>query len=241
MALYMDSEFPVPELLDELHGNELTTLSSVGTWGTAAQRQAVANATRNARYAMGVQESPDGARDDATDDSLPAAGKRVAEAVAQGGTKIDDDFFQQTLADSVTEGAYVEIVSVAARVVNLDVFARGIGVPLRELPSNSDQQTPSFERPPEAVDEGFFAATIPNGPAGGATGESLYGNEFAGNILRTLSLVPAEARNVIRLVQTQYYDNSTFMDFSAQRHHALTRAQMEVVATKVSAHHQCFY
>ncbi len=240
MGLYSDSEYPVPDLLDELHRDETTSLSSVGTWGSAEQRHAVATAARNARYQMGVQESA-GDANDLTDDSLPAAVKRIAEEVAQGGTNIDADFCQQAQNEGVTEGAYVEVVSVAARTVNLDVFARGIGVPGRQLVRPDGNETPSFERPEEAVDEGFFASTIPNGPAGGKTGEALYGGQPAGNILRTLSLVPEEARNVMRLVQTQYYDNSTFMDFSAQRHHALTRAQMEVVATKVSAHHQCFY
>ncbi len=240
MGLYADSEYPVPKLLDALHGDELTSLTRVGTWGSAAQRHAVATATRNERCKMGVQESSDDTAN-ATDDPLPAPVKRLAEAVARGGTDIDAEFCQQAQAEGVTEAAYVEVVSVAARVVNLDVFARGIGVPVRPLLEPQDTQTPSFERPEEAIDEGFFTATIPNGPAGGKTGESLFGNEFAGNILRTLSLVPEEARNVIRLVQTQYYDNSTFMDFSALRHHALNRAQMEVVATKVSAHLQCFY
>ena len=240
MGLYSDSEFSVPALLDELHSKEIASLSGVGTWGSAAQRHAVATTTRNTRFKMGVQEASGDANDN-TDDSLPAAVKRLAESVAQGGTDIDAEFCRQVQAEGVTEGAYVEVVSVAARIVNLDVFARGIGVPVRQFPPPQDAQAPSFERPEEAIDEGFFTATIPNGPAGGKTGESLFGGQPAGNILRTLSLVPEEARNVIGLVQTQYYDNSTFMDFSAQRHHALTRAQMEVVATKVSAHHQCFY
>ena len=240
MGLYSDSEYPVPKLLDELHRDEITSLSGVGTWGSAEQRHAVSAATRNARYQMGVQEIDDN-NDNLTVNSLPAAVTRIAEAVAQGGTSIDADFCQQAQDEGVTEGAYVEVVSVAARTVNLDVFARGIGVPVRQLVKPASNEAPSFERPEEAIDEGFFAATIPNGPAGGKTGEALYGGQPAGNILRTLSLVPEEARNVIRLVQTQYYDNSTFMDFSAQRHHALNRAQMEVVATKVSAHHQCFY
>ena len=39
---------------------------------------------------------------------------------------------------------------------------------------------PSFERPAEAVDEGFFTASVPNVPQGGALAESLYRRKSGG-------------------------------------------------------------
>ena len=63
----------------------------------------------------------------------------------------------------------------------------------------------------------------------------------AGNIFRAVSLVPDEAHRVIGLVSQQYFGAEHLLDFHATSDHALSRAQIELVATKVSEHNQCFY
>lgn len=239
MSLYSDCDFSIPALVDDLHRDELASFSRTGTWGTAAERHAVANRTRKLRCELGVQEADGVDLESAT--ALPDGVERVVDAVARGGVTIDRDFVARAQSEGVTEGAYVEIVGVVSRLVNLDVFARGLGVPMRKLDAPVEDGKPRFERPAEAVDEGFFTASVPGAPAGGAMAESIYGKAPAPNIMRTLSLVPAEARRLVKVVRDQYFDNDTFMDFSARRHHALSRAQMELVATKVSEHNQCFY
>lgn len=240
MKLYRDSKYPVSPATEALHADELLSYARPGTWGSAAQRTAIAATARTARCEAGVQESVgDEALASLVD--LPAPARRVACAVASGGIDIDRGFCQQAQAEGVTAGAYVEIVSLVSRLVNLDVFARGIGLPSRKLLDPVDDKPPSFELPSEAVNEGFFTATVPSAPAGGALAESLYGKEPAGNILRTLSLVPAEARRLIALVGQQYFSKENFLNFTDSCGHALSRAQIELVATKVSERTQCFY
>jgi hypothetical protein len=160
---------------------------------------------------------------------------------ALGGIAVDREFCKQVQADGVTEGAYVEIVALASRIVNLDVFARGLGVPSRSLATPAEDKTPSCKRPEEATDEGFFTASIPNLPAGGATAKMLYGKIPAANVFRAVTLVPDEGKRVIDLIGQQYFPAAKLMDFRADNGHALSRAQVEIVATKISEHNKCFY
>ena len=225
MSLYSDTELEIAAQTEVLHEDELLSFARIGTWGTAAQRTAIAAEARKARCAAGVQES-------VGDEAL---------AVALGGINIDRDFCQQAQADGVTEGAYVEIVGLAARLAHLDVFARGIGVPVRRLRAPVEDREPSRERPSVAKKEGFFTASIPSAPAGGELAVSLFGNQPAPNILRSLSLVPDEARRLNALLNQEYFSMQTIFDFTCSSHNSITRPQLELIAAKVSELNQCFY
>ena len=185
MSLYADAAFPVSAATASLHADELQSYAEPGTWGTAAQRTAIAAEARRARVAAGIQESVgDEHRVDGAE--LPEPARQLARDVALGGTTIDREYSAATQAAGVTEGAYVEIVGLVARLAHLDVFARGIGVPARALGAPVDDRAPTFERPVEAKNEGFFTATVPNAPAGGELAKTLYGKHQAANILRSL-------------------------------------------------------
>ncbi len=240
MTLYSDAHYPVSPTLETLHGDELQSYARSGTWGTAAQRTAIAATARRAQCEQGLQESV-GDEKLAAQATFPDAAIRLARAVAVDSEHIDRKFCQDIQAQGVSEGAYVEIVALVARLSNLDVFARGLGIPPRKLLEPADATLPSFERPSEAVDEGFFTASVPSAPKGGLLAESLYGQSPAGNILRAVSLVPDEARRVMTLVRQQYFSAEHLLNFDAPSDHALSRAQIELIATKVSAHNQCFY
>ncbi len=240
MTLYSDSRYPVSPRLETLHVGELQSYAHSGTWGTAAQRTAIAATARIAQCEHGSQESV-GDEELAARAKLPDAAVRLARAVAVDSQNIDRKFCQDIQAQGVSEGAYVEIVALVSRLSNLDVFTRGLGIPVRKLLEPADETHPSFERPAEAVDEGFFTASVPSAPQGGALAESLYGESPAGNIFRAVSLVPDEARRVMSLVSQQYFGAEHLLDFHAASDHALSRAQIELIATKVSEHNQCFY
>ncbi|MFP6682465.1 MAG: hypothetical protein VCB07_09735 [Gammaproteobacteria bacterium] len=240
MSLYIDAEYPISAETESLHSDQLLSYSWLGTWGTAVQRTAIAATARMARCEAGVQESiGDEGLADSAELSEPA--RRVARAVALGGMEIDRKFCEQAQADGVTEGAYVEIVGLVARLAHLDVFARGIGVPSRKLADPVDGKMPSYERPTEAKQEGFFTATVPSMPEGGALAESLYGKNPAANIRRSLSLVPDETRRLIAILDQEYFSDKTIFDLSYSSHEALSRPQIEIVAAKVSEYNQCFY
>ena len=229
MTLYADSQHPVAPIIDGLHADELASFAQTGTWGSAAQRSAVAALARKVRVTAGLQES---AGDEALIDAaeLPAPVQRLVSEVALGGIGIDRAFCDQAQANGVTEGAYVEIVALVSRIVNLDIFARGLGVAPRPLLPPLSNDAPSFDRPDEATDARFFTASVPLAPAGGALAESIYGKGPVGNVFRALSLVPDEARRVVALTSHQNFQPGTLLDSKADKGHHLSRAQTELVA-----------
>lgn len=240
MSLYDDSEFPVEDAVAALHADELASLARTGTWFTGAERTAIAAEARRARVAEGIQESiGDEARADAAD--LTESARELTRTLALGGIDIDRAFVERITSNGVSEEQYVEITGVVARAAHLDVFARGIGVPARALPTDVDVGEPPRVRPPEAVDEGFHVASVPEGEAGGETGKSIYHGMPTANILRSLSLVPDEAKRLNRVMDREYLNIKRIMDWTDTPFEALARPQVELVAAKVSALNQCFY
>jgi hypothetical protein len=239
MSLYADSANSVPDGIVAVHARQFDNLVSPGTWSTGAQRRAVAAEARQACYEAGLLEPPaDGP--DTPDVELPEVARRVARTVAASIHDLTQTFFEQTKADGLSDAGYVEIVGVVARLVDLDVFARGIGVSLRPLAA-AKPGVPSRIRPPTAVQELAWVPTIPNGPAGGETGAELYHGMPMPYIVRSLSLVPDELRAHVELEMCHYTRLDKLFDFDYQHHAGLTRPQTEVVAGRVSAINDCFY
>jgi len=86
MSLYADSAHQPSAAIDALHTDELGSFSRVGTWGSAAQRTAVAATTRKIRVEAGIQES---CGDEALADCvvLPDPVQRLVREVALGGMR----------------------------------------------------------------------------------------------------------------------------------------------------------
>ena len=84
----------------------------------------------------------------------------------------------------------------------MDIFARGIGVPLRPLPAPRDG-APSRVRPVAAKKEMAWVPTVPNLPEGGEEAEKLYGKNYHPYIFRSLSLVPDEMQRHVELEDTK--------------------------------------
>ena len=60
------------------------------------------------------------------------------------------------------------------------------------------------------------------------------------NIRRALTSVPDEQRGFFGLVHAQYLSGTEITDFGTN-HRAITRAQIELIAGRVSALNQCVY
>ena len=239
MTLYADSAYPVRADLSAIHASQLDQLNAPGTWGTGAQRLAIAVEARTACYAAGILEAPaDGGA--AADLTLPEVARRVVQLLAVSPKDVDQAFYEDALKGGLSDAEYVEIVGLVARITNLDFFARGIGVPLRPLPPSRPGE-PSRKRPAAVVIEQAWVPTVPNPPAGGDTADALYGGKPKPYIMRALTLVPDEFRNHIELEQAQYTLPRRIMDYEYQHHEGLTRPQVEVIAGRVSALNECFY
>jgi hypothetical protein len=239
MDFYADSAYPVRDDLASVHASQMETLGAPGTRGTGAQRLAIATAARQAGIDAGILEAPADMELPAELD-LPDIAVQVVERLAVSPKDVDQAFYQDALRGGLSDAEYVEIVGLVARITNFDVFARGIGVPLRPLPA-SQPGKPSRERPGVAVTELAWVPTIPNPPEGGQAADELYDSKPKPYIFRSLSLVPDEYRAHVGLEQVQYLPPKHILEYDYQHHEGLTRAQVEVVAGRVSALNECFF
>ena len=239
MTLYADSQYPVRADLDAVHAKQIDQLADPGTWGTGSQRLAVAGEIRRACYSAGIQEEPEDSGPQ-SDVELPEAARAVIGKLAVSPKDFGEDTYAEAGSAGMSDEEYVEMVGIVARVTAMDVFARGIGVPLRPLPAARDGQ-PSRTRPGGAKKEMAWVPTVPNVPEGGDEAAKLYGVDYRPYIIRSLSLVPDEVRRHLELEESQYLPMKNILIKDFQHHENFTRAQVELIAGRVSALNECFY
>ncbi|MDP4593827.1 MAG: hypothetical protein NWT00_04565, partial [Beijerinckiaceae bacterium] len=210
MSFYSDSQYPVRPDVSAIHARQFEQLSAPGTWGSGKQRLAIVSEARRAGYQAGFLEEPaePGA---AADLKLSEVARRVVHRLAISPKDMDQAFFEQAIEDGLSDAEYIEIVGLVARITCFDIFARGIGVPLRPLPP-PQPGAPSRQRPATAVLEMAWVPTIPNGPKGGEIGKALYG-PWQPYIVRGLSLVPEELRAHFDLEEIQYMPSAHFIEW----------------------------
>jgi hypothetical protein len=83
--------------------------------------------------------------------------------------------------------------------------------------------------------------TIPADLATGGEADLYAGAPRVPNVVRALSLVPDAVRTLKELSVAQYVPLEQVPDVKADPGRALSRAQMELVAGRVSALNECFY
>ncbi len=221
----------------------LERLAAPGTWWSGAERVAIAAEARQARRCGPCRErrqalSPAwGGADHESLGRLPPAAVEAIHRVAADPGRLSRAWFEKTRAAGLAEGPYVELVGVVATLVSLDAFCRGLGVAPHPLPEPLPGE-PSRYRPGQARDEGAFVPMIPARGAQGAEAD-LWPPGRTANVLRALSLVPDEVRGLKELSAAHYLPMEQVIDVRA--HRLLSRAQMELVAARVSALNECHY
>jgi hypothetical protein len=239
MSLYADSTYPVRNEIADVHRRQFAGIAAPGTWFTGEERQSIAAEARKAGFEAGLLEPPDeGPERPAIE--LPEATRQVIRTIAVSVKALTQDFCRTALEGGLSDAEYVEIVGVVSRIVDLDVFARGIGDAPRPLPQPTAGM-PTRERPDTAVFEEAWLPTIPNGPNGGEIGKALYHGQPMPYIVRSMSLVPDELCAHVELEVAHYTRLDKLFDYQYQHHDGLTRPQAEVVAGRVSALNDCFY
>jgi hypothetical protein len=227
---YAGAPVTVRDDLPAAHARAWDALAAPGTWWSGAERVALAAETRAAarcplcreRRASLSPRAVAGRHDCASD--LPEPAVEAAHRIASDPGRLSRGWFDGLLAAGLADGQYVELVGVVSTVVAIDAFCRALGVAPHPLPEPRPGE-PSRRRPEGLGDRG---AWVPM--AGGG----------AGNVLRALSLAPGEIDTLFDQSAAHYVSMARFMDLD-ETGRALDRAQMELVAARVSALRECFY
>lgn len=233
----------------EGHDHAWQRIARPGSWWSGAERVAIAYTVRAAwncelcrdrrnalspAHAQGEHERTDfdAALHDETIDTVhrlvtdpPRLSREWLDALVEGG--------------AFTRSSYVELVAVVTQAVSMDVLRFALGQPLDEIPAPEPGEPSHYEPPGLAMEEAWvpMIKTENLGP----DEQDLYG--VTGNVVRALSAVPEEVRALKALSSHHYLSIEDMRDFVGGESvgRAIDRAQMELVAGRVSALHECFY
>ena len=235
---YQTTQLPIPDRVVQSHRRSWDIIARPGRWWSGAERVAIAAETRRARNLAADLPADDGI-DNIPADLPEAATFAVAKIVADN-ANLSPDWYRETIAaPGLSDGHYVELLSVLVHALSIDEFHRALGLPLEPLPQPQPGE-PSGRRPTGAAQNGSWVPTV--APAAlDAEDDDIYGpdHRFAANVIMALSLVPENVRWLADLSTGQYLSFSEMRDPRQLR--AITRPQIELIAARVSALNECFY
>ena len=241
---YSSSGIEVAGDIIEAHRALWKHIASPGTWWNGAERVAVAAEARAADTCALCGERKQAVSPNAVSGKHDGPGELADEVVdtihrlRSDPGRLSRDWFERLCDGGLSETRYVELVSIVALLTGVDYFARSLGLDPFDLPEPREGE-PSRRRP-QSAREG--EAWVPMIAAEDATGPEadLYGTAaVVPNIMRALSLVPAEVRALQRLSNAHYLPPMQIADPTASK--TLDRVQIELVAARVSALNECFY
>lgn len=240
---YESAPLKVRQDLANAHRRVWEGLASPGTWLDGATRIKVAEEVRHVRgcelcarrKAALSPYSVDGKHDDLG--LLPENWVEMIHRIVSDPARLTHGWYQKMISSGIAEGEYVEIVSVMAHVTAIDTFARGLGMPQQPLPLAKPGE-PSRYRPAEARVTDAWVPTIVWSEGGPNEADYFVGP--SSNIRRALTLVPDEARSFFDLSSYQYLAGPAMRDFGTE-YRAITHAQIEFLAARISALNQCLY
>lgn len=235
---------PLRSDLAESHERAWASIAAHGTWLTGSRRVAVAAEIRRARHCAfceRIRAALSPYTVEGRHDTLGVLGEPEVELihrVVSDPGRLTEAWSQSVLARGLAEGEYIEIVGLIAMVMMMDTFTRALGLPEHPLPAPLPGE-PTRYRPPGAKKQAAWLPLVEPQDAVASDGQ-MYPTPKAGYIYRGLSLVPQSLRDYWALAFRHYLPGEYVYKFD-QSIRAITRAQTEILAARVSALHQCAY
>ncbi len=219
-------------------------LKAPGVWWSGTERVAIAAETRHAvdcelclrRLDALSPRAQRGEHDHLGE--LPAPAVEAIHAIRTDPGRLTRDWYQGVLAGGLSVEHYVELAGVVATVVLIDSFHLALGQPAPALPRALAGQ-PCERRPAGAAMAHHWVPTLAPDEVGPDDPE-LYAGGRGANIPRALSLVPEEVIGFFDLGEAHYLDVPRIRG-GAALNRAIDRAQIELLAARVSALNQCVY
>jgi hypothetical protein len=242
---FSSNPLPIREDLVAAHRRAWAHIAQPGTWWDGAARVAIAAETRQAPLCALCRRrrealSPlaiEGAHDSLG--QLPELAIEVVHRLRTDPGRLGEGWCRSVIARGLTEEQYVEIVSVVAHIVAIDTMARGLGLDPPPLP-NPEPGSPTRRRPSGAKPGGAWVPWLDPADAADAAAGIYPSDREPANIMKAMSLVPDEVRSFFDLVTHQYLPGAVMRDF-AHEYRAISHAQIELLAARVSAINRCLY
>jgi hypothetical protein len=241
---YSDCPYPVRPAIAAAFRSSWERLAAPGTWWTAAERVAIAAEVRASarcplcRTRLDALSPHAASGEHEATDLLPATVVDQVHRIASDPARLTHSWFEKLTAGGLADTHYVEALGVVVSLVSIDAFHRALGLPLEPLPEPRAGE-PSRRRPPDAKPGTAWVPMLPSRRVAGADADLYIVPGPLPNVLRAMSLVPDEVRNLFELSNAMYLGPERMTRLETGR--ALDRAQIELVAGRVSALRECFY
>ncbi len=243
--IYINSEIDIRPDIPATQSVIWARLGRPGTWWAGAERLAIADEVRHATDCDLCKRRKDALSpytitgDHTTSSVLPEAAVEIIHRIRTDAGRLTRSWFDKVTAQGISEGQYAEIVVILALTVGSDSFARALGVEPLPLPAPIDGE-PTRKEPAGLRAEGGYIRVIEPGKAGPSE-DDLFNQGTVPNIHRSISLVPDIARDYYRMSESLYLPADIVPRARENGGRALTRPQMEFLATRVSALNGCFF
>jgi hypothetical protein len=242
---YFAAPDPVRADLAQAHRAVWEHVAKAGAWLSGSERVAVATETRNARECAlcttrKAALSPYARNDQhAANEVLSASFVDAIHRVATDAARLTRQWYEGLTALGISDERYAEGLGVAVLVISVDAFHRAMGLPLEPLPEPVAGD-PSRVRP-TGLTRGDAWLPMIDPEQVGPDEQDLFGRGPLGAayVMRALTLVPNEVRAWGALSTAQYLSSGRMTRLQTGR--ALGRAQMELIAGRISALNACFY
>ncbi len=243
---FAGSPVAVREDIGGAHARAWERIAAPGSWWTGAERVAIAQEVRSAEGCALCRErrvalSPAAVQGEHEPPSvLPKTAVEAVHRLVTDTSRLSQAWYQGLLADGLSDAHYVEIVGVVTSTFSVDELHRGVGAPLEPLPEPRPGE-PERRRPRGATMEGAWVPTVPPGGLDAADADlyAAYDGGHVGNVIRAMSLAPGEVRGLRDLSNAHYLPPGGMRSLPEPR--ALSRRQIELIASRVSVLNECFY
>jgi len=224
---------PLGEDLRTAHQNALALIGQAGPSWSGADRISMVLAAREALDCALCSErksqlSPFSAT--GTHQGHSSLDPQVVDAIHRISTdpgRLTRSWFDSLTNSTLSQGAYIEMVSVVTTSVIIDTLHRSLGLPIAELPA-PEPGAPTRDAAGDTVDDGAWVP-ITRAPRDMAD----TGLPAVPNIFRAMGLVP----QAVNLFFGAFRPHYALKDIAL----SISQSQAEFVASRVSALNECFY
>ena len=246
---YEQAPYAVRQDIADAHRRAWDHIAAPGTWWIGDVRVGIAAETRNAVSCALCRTRKEALSPYSVEGDheglgyLPELVIEMIHRIATDPGRVTQSWVDGLIARGIAEPEYVEIVSVIAHTMCVDTFTDALGMPRHALPEPVSGE-PSRVRPEGAVKDVAWLPTVPPENADESL-QAIYPSNIgdapnAPHVRRAMSLVPAEAVSFFKLNDVQYLPPEAMWNAQVNPR-SISKSQVELVASRVSALNGCFY
>lgn len=244
---YENTDYPIRSDLQEANRYIWNYLSKPGSWWTAQEKIDIAQEVRQATNCTFCQQRKEAISPYAIQGThergseLPDAVVDTVHRIVTDSSRLTSDWMQKLEQVGISKGHYIELLGIVVFIINIDTLHKGLDIPLEPFPQPLNGQ-PSRYEPGGLVKSDAWVSML-NMKQLSTQEADLYGDihNKPTNVLLALSTVPDSVRCQRYLENRYYLPPSNILNARDNADRAISRQQIEFVASRVSANNQCFY